>query len=64
MVCDKLESELFELSEEEQESYLFELGVEQSGLDQVILASYKLLDLISFFTIAGGKQAQAWPVRL
>ena len=63
MVCAKLESELFELSEEEQESYLFELGVEQSGLDQVILASYKLLDLISFFTIAGGKQAQAWPVR-
>lgn len=62
-ISAKLESELSDLEEEEQKAYLAELGVESSGLDQVILASYKLLDLITFFTIAGGKQAQAWPLR-
>lgn len=62
-ICAKLEAELSDLSEEEQKAYLKELGIEESGLEQTILESYKLLDLITFFTIAGGKQAQAWPVK-
>lgn len=62
-ISAKLEAELSDLEEEEQKAYLAELGVESSGLDQVILTSYKLLDLITFFTIAGGRQAQAWPVK-
>lgn len=62
-VCAKLEADLSELSEEERKEYLKELGVEQSGLDKLIKAAYKLLDLITFFTIKGGKQIQAWPIR-
>jgi len=62
-VCAKLEAELSELSEKEQKAYLEELGVEKTGLDQVISESFKLLDLITFFTVARGKQAQAWPIK-
>ncbi len=62
-ISAKLEAELSELPETEQKDYLKELGIQQSSLDQVILASYKLLDLITFFTVAGGKQAQAWPIK-
>lgn len=62
-VCAKLEADLSELNEEEKKEYLKELGVEQSGLDKLIKAAYKLLDLITFFTIKGGKQIQAWPLR-
>lgn len=62
-ISAKLEAELSDLSEAEQKAYLTELGIGKSGLDQVILASYKLLDLITFFTVAGGKQSQAWPLR-
>ena len=62
-VSAKLEAELSDLSGSEQKDFLRELDIEKSGLDQVILESYKLLDLITFFTIAGGKQAQAWPIK-
>jgi small GTP-binding protein len=63
LLCAKLEMELSEFSPEEQIQYLKELGVSQSGLDKVIKESYKLLDLITFFTIAKGTQVQAWPLR-
>lgn len=62
-ICAKLESELSDLSDEDQTAYLSELGVGKSGLDQIIQESYKLLDLITFFTIAGGKMVQAWPIK-
>ena len=65
-ICAKLEVELSELSGEEQKSYLAELGVDPStglSLSQIIKESYKLLDLITFFTIVGGKMVQAWPVK-
>lgn len=62
-VCAKLEAELSDLSEDEQRAYLQELGIEKSGLDLVITESFKLLDLITFFTVAGGKQTQAWPAK-
>jgi len=63
LICAKLEAELSELSDEEQKGYLKELGVAKSGLDQVIGESFKLLDLITFFTVANEKQVQAWPLR-
>jgi len=62
-VCAKLEADLAELADEERKEYLKEAGIKQSGLDQLIKAAYKLLDLITFFTIKGGKQIQAWPLR-
>ena len=62
-ICGKLEAELADLSIGEQREYLLELGLHKSALDQVIAQSYKLLDLITFFTIAGGKMVQAWPIK-
>lgn len=54
----KEELELSELSESE----LKELGL-KSQLDQVILACYNKLDLITFFTVAKGKEVRAWTVK-
>lgn len=61
-VCAKIESELSELSQEEQKEYLKELGVDESGLEKVIKEGYKILDLISFLT-AGEKEVRAWTIR-
>jgi small GTP-binding protein len=63
MICAKLEADLADLSAEERKEYLQEAGVNESGLDKLIKAAYKLLDLITFFTIKGGKQVQAWPIK-
>jgi len=49
-VCAKLEAELTELDAEERKVFLKEMGLEKSGLDSLITASYSLLDLITFFT--------------
>ncbi|MEM6605571.1 MAG: redox-regulated ATPase YchF, partial [Pseudomonadota bacterium] len=61
-VCNKLESEIIELEEEERADFLNDLGLEEPGLNRVIRAGYKLLDLHTFFT-AGPKEARAWTVR-
>jgi hypothetical protein len=58
----KLESELIALSEEEQKEYLKELGESESGLGKVIKAAYKLLNLITFYTLLPD-QVQAWPIQ-
>jgi ribosome-binding ATPase len=57
----QLEAELSSLSEEEQIEYLKELGIAQSGLDQVIQAGYEILNLMSFLT-AGDKEVRAWTI--
>jgi len=62
-ICAKLEMDLVELSPEEKRQYLTELGIKETGLDKVIQAAYKLLDLLTFFTIKGGKQVQAWSLK-
>ena len=59
LISAKIESELAELGKEEAINYLKELEVEESGLDQLIKASYAELNLITFFT-AGPKEAHAW----
>ncbi|NBI06776.1 redox-regulated ATPase YchF [Senegalia massiliensis] len=61
-ICGKIESEIAELEEEEKEMFLEELGLEESGLDRLIKASYELLGLISFLT-AGPKEARAWTIK-
>jgi ribosome-binding ATPase len=60
-VCAKIESELSELSEEEQTQYLRELGVDESGLEKVIKEGYKILNLISYLT-CGEKEVRAWTI--
>ena len=61
-VCAKLEAELADLSPEEARQYLKELGVEQTGLDKLIIAGYKLLNLVTFLT-SGEPETRAWTVR-
>lgn len=59
VVCAKIESEIAELDEEEKKVFLEELGIEESGLDQLIRAAYDLLGLATYFT-AGVQEVRAW----
>lgn len=61
-ISAKIEAELAELNPEERQVFLKELGVPEGGLDKLIRASYKLLDLITFFG-AGEKEAHAWTIK-
>ncbi|MEM7672378.1 MAG: redox-regulated ATPase YchF [Verrucomicrobiota bacterium] len=54
-----VEEELVDFSDEEASEYLSDLGIEDSGVSQLIRASYDLLGLASYFT-AGEKEARAW----
>lgn len=58
-VSAKIEEEIAELDQTEKEEFLNELGIEQSGLDQLITASYHLLGLATYFT-AGEQEVRAW----
>ena len=60
-VCAKVEEELTGLSPEEKAEFLQELGIEKSGLDQLIVAGYDLLGLMSYLT-AGPKEVRAWTI--
>ena len=51
-----------ELEEDERTMFLAELGIEESGLDKLVKASYALLNLISFLT-AGDDECRAWTIR-
>ncbi|MBA3047941.1 redox-regulated ATPase YchF [Patescibacteria group bacterium] len=62
MLNAKLEEEIAELAENEQAEYIKELGLEQSGLDKLIKASYELLGLLTFFT-TGLDETRAWTVK-
>jgi len=57
----KIEQELAELSAEEQKIFLSEYGLTHSGMDDLILAGYKLLGLITFLT-TGHDESRAWTV--
>ena len=59
VVCAKIESELSELSDEDKVLFLEDLGIKESGLDQLIRATYSLLGLATYFT-AGEKEVRAW----
>lgn len=62
VVCAKIESEMAELDDDEKAMFLEELGIEKSGLDKLVQASYHLLDLISFLT-AGEPEVRAWTIK-
>ncbi|WP_243298985.1 redox-regulated ATPase YchF [Bacillus litorisediminis] len=62
VVCAKIEAEIAELEGEEKKMFLAELGIEQSGLDQLIKAAYSLLGLATYFT-AGVQEVRAWTFR-
>ena len=62
VVCAKIEEEISELEDEEKKEFLAELGIAESGLDQLIKASYSLLGLATYFT-AGVQEVRAWTFR-
>ncbi|MDR5586706.1 MULTISPECIES: redox-regulated ATPase YchF [Clostridium] len=62
VVSAKIEEELSGLEDDEKNEMLREYGLEESGLDKLIEASYKLLGLMSFLT-AGVQEVRAWTIK-
>lgn len=62
-VCAAVEADIAELDDEERDEFMQELGLEEPGLNRVIRAGYKLLNLQTYFT-AGVKEVRAWTIRL
>src|SRR5450432_1066523 len=60
-VCGKIEAELAELPRADQQEYLSSYGLEESGLERLISATYSLLGLMSFLT-AGDDECRAWTI--
>lgn len=62
-VCAKIEAELSELDDASKTEFLTDLGIEESGLDKLIRATYSLLGLATYFT-AGPEEVRAWTFQL
>lgn len=61
VICASIEAEIAELDDEEKALFLAELKLEEPGLDRLIHAGYKLLNLETYFT-AGVKEVRAWTI--
>lgn len=62
VLCAKIEEEISNLDDADKKEFLADLGVESSGLDRLIAASYRLLGLISYLT-AGPQESRAWTIK-
>lgn len=63
VICAKIEQEIAELDEEEKSMFLEDLGLQESGLEKLIKASYELLGLISYLT-SGEDETRAWTIKI
>ena len=61
-VCAAIEAEISLLDEADRAAFLADLGLQEPGLDRIIRAGYRLLGLLTFFTV-GPKEVRAWTVR-
>ncbi|NOQ32058.1 MAG: redox-regulated ATPase YchF [Helicobacteraceae bacterium] len=61
-LCAKVEEELVGMDDDERAEFLTELGVEESGLDQIVHKGFDKLGLMSYFT-AGVKEVRAWTIK-
>jgi GTP-binding protein YchF len=61
-ISSKAQAEITQLDSEDQELFLKELGLSETGLQKLVRAGYELLDLITFFT-ANENETHAWTVR-
>ena len=61
VICGELEAQIAQLPPAERHDFLEHMGLKESGLDALVRAAYKLLDLETFFT-AGPKEARAWTI--
>ncbi|MBQ8970009.1 MAG: redox-regulated ATPase YchF, partial [Lachnospiraceae bacterium] len=62
-ICAQIEKEIAELDDEEKAMFLEDLGIKASGLDKLITASYRILNLMSFLT-AGEDETRAWTIKI
>ncbi len=60
-VCAALEAEIAQLDAEEKQEFMDDLGLEEPGLNRVVKAGYKLLNLYTYFT-AGVQEVRAWTI--
>jgi ribosome-binding ATPase YchF (GTP1/OBG family) len=60
-ICAKLEADMIDLTQEERKSFLEEMGLITTGLDNLIKASYDALGLQYYFT-SGEKETRAWTI--
>lgn len=60
-VCAAVEADISELEDDERDEFMAELGIEEPGLNRVIRAGYRLLNLQTYFT-AGVKEVRAWTI--
>jgi GTP-binding protein YchF len=60
-VCAAFEAEIAQLEDDEKEDFLMEMGLKEPGLNRVIRAGYRLLNLATYFT-AGVKEVRAWTI--
>ena len=63
VICAQIEQEIAELDDDEKKMFLEDLGLEESGLDKLIAASYRILGLHSFLT-SGEDETRAWTIKL
>ncbi|HHS13797.1 MAG TPA: redox-regulated ATPase YchF [bacterium] len=61
-ICGKIQSEISELPESERMDFVNAMGLESAGINKLVVAGYKALNLITFFT-ANENEARAWTVR-
>lgn len=59
LISAEIESEIAQLSDEEQQAFLQDMGLSEAGLNRLIRTGYQLLGLMTYFTI-GPKEARAW----
>ena len=62
VICAQIEQEIAELDDEERKMFLDDLGINESGLEKMIRASYSLLGLISYIT-SGEMETKAWTIK-
>ena len=63
VISAEIEAEMSEMSDEDREMFLEDLGVKSSGLDKLSQASYRTLGLMSFLT-AGEDETRAWTIKI
>ena len=62
-ICAALEAELAGFSPQERKEFLEEAWIKEPGLPKLIREAYHLLGLLTFYTIKGGKEVHAWPIK-
>jgi len=63
VICAKIEAEMADMSREDKQMFLAEIGQDEPGLDRLIRAAFKLLGLQTYFT-AGVKEVRAWTIHI